>query len=104
MDWQTGFNIMVGIAGAGVTLYVRSVQDKLREQREDHLREISKVQHDIRNNQQSIASMREYIPQTYVTIPDLDKAVAQVNHRITDIFSVLTRMEDKLDRFREKSV
>lgn len=85
-DWQSAFNIALLVAGAGVALYVRMVNERMNE---------------LRNDVKNINAAITLIHTGYATIPDLDKAVAAINVRITDVFVVLQRMEDKLDRIRD---
>lgn len=91
MDWQTAFNIAFGVAGGGVLLYVQTTRDELKT-----------LRHDLKNSQQVVSTLREFIPMTYASIPDLDKAIGAVSIRITDVFTVMSRLEGKIDKVMMK--
>lgn len=91
MEAQTLFNIVLLAACGGISLYISSVRDKMKT-----------MEHDHKSLGQTVSNMREYIPQKYATIDDLNRSVDQSNSRMNDIFSALNRIEDKIDRKADK--
>lgn len=101
MDWKDAFFIVLPVASAGLGLWIASLKEQQRTMREDHNREVGIMKHDIKNLQQTMSNFREMVPMTYATINDLNRSVDQVNARISDSFTVLNQINDKIDRIRE---
>jgi GTPase len=91
MDWQAAFNVALFVAGGGVALYVASVKEEGKRMRNDY-----------NNLASAVTTLREAIPMRYATIDDLNRSVDQVNARVGDVFSVVTRIENKLDHKADK--
>jgi predicted nucleic acid-binding Zn-ribbon protein len=108
MDWQTGFNVMFGIAGSAVLLYVAIVQRNMDNMKRDFTRENDKLArdndklaHDLKNVGHVLSNLRETIPATYATIEDLNRGIDQVGQRVSDIFTVLSRIDEKIEKLRD---
>jgi len=84
MDMQVLFNILVGLAGflGGYILF--SIKDNLKDLREDDQKLADKLQ-----------SIEVLVAGQYVTKDDIQKMG-------TDIFNVLRRIEEKLDKKVDK--
>lgn len=84
MDFQTAFNIAVGLVGFFGGWYVKSIADSLNNLREADTKLTDKVQH-----------IEVLVAGQYVRREDLHK-------HMDDIFSTLRRIEEKLDGKADK--
>lgn len=100
MDWQTAFNVMFAVAGSAVLLYVGSLHRAMEANKHTHTRENDLLRHDLKNVQQTLSGLRETIPMTYATIDDLNRGIDQVGARVSDIFTVLSRIDEKIENLR----
>jgi hypothetical protein len=48
-----------------------------------------------------LSNLRETIPATYATIEDLNRGIDQVGQRVSDIFTVLSRIDEKIEKLRD---
>lgn len=98
MDWQSAFNVAFSIGAAISAIWAASEARHKAETR----KELDIMKHDHKTLQQTVSNLRELIPTKYATIDDLNRSVDQMALRMSDVSTILNRMEDKIDRIKDK--
>lgn len=90
-DWKAAFDIVLVVGMSGMGLYVRSLETAASQLRMG----MESLTRDHKNLQYLVSDMRESIPMTYATNPELQEAMREVR-------AGLQRIEDKLDKKADK--